>query len=138
AWPGEEAPRRPQRGTPPRGNPRGGGSPEWPAGDEGGPQWPAGDEPPRRPQRPRQQGQQGMPPRRAVPPPGQQRTQQGPPGSPPQGFRQPGNRPVPPPGREPDLITHHAHNGTDDLGRDPYDDGYDDAAFNEFADDVEP
>ncbi|WP_410667066.1 transglycosylase domain-containing protein [Amycolatopsis sp. cmx-4-68] len=79
-----------------------------------------------------------MPPRRAVPPPGQ-RDRQGPPGSPPQGFRQPGNRPVPPPGREPDLITHHAHNGTDDIGRDPYDDGYDDdAAFNEFADDVEP
>ncbi|MEV4143270.1 transglycosylase domain-containing protein [Amycolatopsis sp. NPDC049691] len=137
AWPGEEAPRRPQRGTPPRGNPRG-GSPEWPSGDEGGPQWP-GEEPPRRPQRPRQQGQQGMPPRRAVPP-GQQRTQQGPPGSPPQGFRQPpgGRRPAPPPEREPDLITHHAHNGTDDFGRDPYDDGYDDAAFNEFADDVEP
>jgi membrane peptidoglycan carboxypeptidase len=45
---------------------------------------------------------------------------------------------VPPPGREPDLITHHAHNGTDDLGRDPYDDGYDDDAFNEYADDVEP
>ncbi|MDT7805823.1 MAG: hypothetical protein QOI78_9256 [Actinomycetota bacterium] len=45
---------------------------------------------------------------------------------------------MPPPGREPDLITHHAHNGTDDLGRDPYDDGYDDDAFNEYADDVEP
>ncbi|UOX87302.1 penicillin-binding protein [Amycolatopsis sp. FBCC-B4732] len=136
AWPGEEAPRRPQRNTPPRGNPRGGGgAPEWPSGDEGGPQWP-GEEPPRRPQRPR--GQQGMPPRRAVPPTGQ-RPQQGPPASPPEGFRQPrGGRPVPPPGREPDLITHHAHNGTDDFGRDPYDDGYEDAAFNEFADDVEP
>ncbi|MFG1640501.1 transglycosylase domain-containing protein [Amycolatopsis sp. NPDC049252] len=82
-----------------------------------------------------------MPARRPVPPPPGQRPQQGPPGSPPQGFRQPpgGRRPVPPPGREPDLITHHAHNGTDDLGRDPYDDGYDDdAAFNEYADDVEP
>ena len=46
---------------------------------------------------------------------------------------------MPPPGREPDLITHHTHNGTDDFGRDPYDDGYDDdAAFNEFADDVAP
>jgi membrane peptidoglycan carboxypeptidase len=82
-----------------------------------------------------------MPPRRAVPPPGQ-RAQQGPPGSPPQGFRQPppGRRPPAPPSeqREPDLITHHAHNGTDDVGRDPYDDGYEDAAFNEFADDVEP
>ncbi|MFJ1765949.1 transglycosylase domain-containing protein [Amycolatopsis sp. NPDC088138] len=138
AWPGEEAPRRPQRGTPPRGVPSGrGGTPEWPAGDEGGPQWPA-DEPARRPQRARQQG---MPARRPVPPPPGQRPQQGPPGSPPQGFRQPppGRRPVPPPGREPDLITHHAHNGTDDFGRDPYDDGYeDDAAFNEYADDVEP
>jgi membrane peptidoglycan carboxypeptidase len=80
-----------------------------------------------------------MPARRPVPPPPGQRPQQGPPGSPPQGFRQPpGNRPVPPPGREPDLITHHAHNGTDDVGRDPYDDGYEDAAFNEYADDVEP
>ncbi|MEU8631023.1 transglycosylase domain-containing protein [Amycolatopsis sp. NPDC048633] len=135
AWPGEEAPRRPQRPTPPRGNPRGGGSPEWPSGDEGGPQWP-GEEPARRPQRPRQQG---MPARRAVPPPAGQRPPQGPPPSPPEGFRQPrGGRPVPPPGREPDLITHHAHNGTDDFGRDPYDDGYEDAAFNEFADDVEP
>ncbi|WIV59648.1 MULTISPECIES: transglycosylase domain-containing protein [Amycolatopsis] len=133
AWPGEEAPRRPQRGTPPRGNPRG-GAPEWPAGDEGGPQWP-GEEPPRRPQQPRQ----GMPARRPVPPPPGQRPQQGPPGSPPQGFRQPppGRRPVPPPEREPDLITHHAHNGTED-SYDPYDDGYDDARFNEFADDVEP
>ncbi|MEA5359764.1 transglycosylase domain-containing protein [Amycolatopsis sp., V23-08] len=138
AWPGEEAPRRPQRGTPPRGVPSGrGGAPEWPSGDEGGPQWPA-DEPARRPQRARQQG---MAARRPVPPPPGQRPQQGPPGSPPQGFRQPppGRRPVPPPGREPDLITHHAHNGTDDFGRDPYDDGYDDdAAFNEYADDVEP
>jgi membrane peptidoglycan carboxypeptidase len=139
AWPGDEAPRRPQRGTPPRGVPQGrGGAPEWPSGDEGAPQspqWPA-DEPPRRPQRPRQQG---MPPRRPVPPPPGQRPQTGAPGSPPQGFRQPGRRPVPPPGREPDLITHHAHNGTDDIGRDPYDDGYDDdAAFNEYADDVEP
>ncbi|WP_167441333.1 transglycosylase domain-containing protein [Amycolatopsis vastitatis] len=136
AWPGEEAPRRPQRGTPPRGNPRGGGSPEWPSGDEGGPQWPA-DEAPRRPQRTRQQG---VPQRRPVPPPGQ-RPGQAAPGSPPQGFRQPppGRRPpAPPPEREPDLITHHAHNGTDDIGRDPYDDGYDDAGFNEFADDVEP
>ncbi|MEV6874857.1 transglycosylase domain-containing protein [Amycolatopsis sp. NPDC051128] len=141
AWPGEEAPRRPrggsaQRGTPPRGVPSGSG-PEWPSGDEGGPQWPAGDEPPRRPQRPRQQG---MPPRRPIPPPGQ-RPAQSPPGSPPQGFRQPSGRPIPPPQHEPDLITHHAHNGTDDIGRDPYDDGYDsydDAAFNEFADDVEP
>ncbi|GAB3139873.1 transglycosylase domain-containing protein [Amycolatopsis sp. NPDC004378] len=82
-----------------------------------------------------------MPPRRAVPPPGGGRPQQGPPGSPPQGFRQPGagRRPGPPPAeREPDLITHHAHNGTDDFGRDPYDDGYEDARFNEFADDVEP
>lgn len=81
-----------------------------------------------------------MPARRPVPPPPGQRPQQGPPGSPPQGFRQPagGRRPVPPPGREPDLITHHAHNGTDDIGRDPYDDGYEDAAFNEYADDVEP
>jgi membrane peptidoglycan carboxypeptidase len=82
-----------------------------------------------------------MPARRPVPPPPGQRPAQGPPASPPQGFRQPpsGRRPPqPPPGREPDLITHHAHNGTDDLGRDPYDDGYDDAAFNEYADDVEP
>jgi membrane peptidoglycan carboxypeptidase len=83
-----------------------------------------------------------MPPRRPVPPPGQRPQQGPPPGSPPQGFRQPppGRRPAPPPPeqREPDLITHHAHNGTDDFGRDPYDDGYEDAAFNEFADDVEP
>ncbi|HEY3469440.1 MAG TPA: transglycosylase domain-containing protein [Amycolatopsis sp.] len=80
-----------------------------------------------------------MPARRPVPPPPGQRPQQGPPGSPPQGFRQPppGRRPVPPPEREPDLITHHAHNGTED-SYDPYDDGYDDARFNEFADDVEP
>jgi membrane peptidoglycan carboxypeptidase len=114
---------------------RAGGGPEWPSGDEGGPQWP-GEEPPRRPQRARQQG---MPARRPVPPPPGQRPAQGPPPSPPQGFRQQrGGRPVPPPGREPDLITHHTHNGTDDLGRDPYDDGYDDAAFNEFADDVAP
>lgn len=39
----------------------------------------------------------------------------------------------PPPEREPDLITHHAHNGTDDAGFDPYDDH----RFNEFADDVD-
>ena len=39
----------------------------------------------------------------------------------------------PPPEREPDLITHHAHNGTDDAGYDPYDDH----RFNEFADDVD-
>lgn len=39
----------------------------------------------------------------------------------------------PPPEREPDLITHHAHNGTDDVGYDPYDDH----RFNEFADDVD-
>ncbi len=35
----------------------------------------------------------------------------------------------PPTEREPDLITHHAHNGTDDIGYDPYDD----QRFNEFA-----
>jgi membrane peptidoglycan carboxypeptidase len=112
------------------------GGPEWPSGDEGTPQWP-GEEPPRRPQRARQPG---MAPRRPVPPPpGQRPAQSPPPASPPQGFRQQrGGRPVPPPGREPDLITHHTHNGTDDVGRDPYDDGYDDAAFNEFADDVAP
>ncbi|WP_156096434.1 transglycosylase domain-containing protein [Amycolatopsis jejuensis] len=65
-----------------------------------------------------------MPPRRQ-PPPGAP----GPNGSPPQGFRQPNGsppqgRPVPPPPppeREPELITHAAHNGYD-----PYDDRYDD------------
>ncbi|SEB39894.1 Membrane carboxypeptidase (penicillin-binding protein) [Amycolatopsis tolypomycina] len=121
AWPGES----PRRATPPRGNPRQGG-PAWPAGDEGGRQWP-GDQP-RRPQ-----GQAGAPGRRQPPPPGGRRPG-GPPGSPPQGFRQPppaGRRPEPEPEREPDLITHHAHNGTEDA----YDD---DRRFDEFADDVEP
>jgi len=125
AWPGES----PRRATPPRGNPRQGG-PAWPAGDEGGQQWP-GDQP-RRPQAPRGQG--GASGRRQPPPTG--RRPGGPPGSPPQGFRQPpaaGRRPEPEPEREPDLITHHAHNGTED-GYDPYDDD----RFDEFADDVEP
>ncbi|SFH98880.1 Membrane carboxypeptidase (penicillin-binding protein) [Amycolatopsis regifaucium] len=84
-----------------------------------------------------------MPPRRPGPPPpggrsaGAQRSQQGAAGHrpPPPGNRRP---PAPPPAeqatalvrpvepdpyeREPDLITHHAHNGTED----PYDDRYDD------------
>ncbi|WP_410637648.1 transglycosylase domain-containing protein [Amycolatopsis sp. lyj-346] len=123
AWPGES----PRRATPARGNPQQGG-PAWPAGDEGGQQWP-GDQP-QRPQAPR--GQSGAAGRRQ-PPPG--RRPGGPPGSPPQGFRQPppaGRRPEPEPAREPDLITHHAHNGTED-GYEPYDD-----RFDEFADDVEP
>ncbi|KDN17839.1 transglycosylase domain-containing protein [Amycolatopsis rifamycinica] len=123
AWPGES----PRRATPPRGNPRQGG-PAWPAGDEAGQQW--ADDQPRRPQAPR--GQNGAAGRRQ-PPPG--RRPGGPPGSPPQGFRQPpsGRRPEPEPEREPDLITHHAHNGTED-SYEPYDDD----RFDEFADDVEP
>ncbi|MDQ7809989.1 transglycosylase domain-containing protein [Amycolatopsis sp. A133] len=125
AWPGEPA-RRPD---PARGGPRQPG-PAWPAGDEGGQQRP--DDQPRRPQAPR--GQAGAPGRRQPPPPG--RRPGGPPGSPPQGFRQPppgGRRPEPAPEREPDLITHHAHNGTEDGF-----DSYDDDRFDEFADDVEP
>ncbi|WP_410608903.1 transglycosylase domain-containing protein [Amycolatopsis sp. lyj-109] len=124
AWPGES----PRRATPPRGNARQGG-PAWPAGDEGGQQRP-GDQP-RRPQ-----AANGAAGRRQPPPDGGRRPG-GPPGSPPQGFRQPppaGRRPQPEPEREPDLITHHAHNGTED-GYDPYDD---DDRFDEFADDVEP
>ncbi|MFC5688943.1 transglycosylase domain-containing protein [Amycolatopsis mediterranei] len=123
AWPGES----PRRATPPRGNP----GPSWPAGDEGGQQWPG--EQPRRPQAPR--GQSGAAGRRQPPPPGGRGPGQSP-GSPPQGFRQPppgGRRPEPEPEREPDLITHHAHNGTED-GYEPYDDD----RFDEFADDVEP
>lgn len=122
AWPGEQ----PRRATPPRGGARQSG-PAWPAGDEGGPQRPG--EQPRRPQAPR--GQDGTAARRQ-PPPG--RRPGAAPGSPPQGFRQPpaaGRRPEPQP--EPDLITHHAHNGTED-GYEPYDDD----RFDEFADDVEP
>ncbi|HET6703440.1 transglycosylase domain-containing protein [Amycolatopsis sp.] len=124
AWPGES----PRRATPPRGNPRQGG-PAWPDGDEGGRQWPG--EQPRRPQAPA-----GAPGRRQPPPPGGRRPG-GPPGSPPQGFRQPppaGRRPEPEPEREPDLITHHAHNGTED-SYDPYDD---DRRYDEFAEDIEP
>ncbi|QYN26031.1 penicillin-binding protein [Amycolatopsis sp. DSM 110486] len=88
-----------------------------------------------------------MPPRRQAPPPPP--GPNGPAASPPQGFRQPGppgpgrpgrnpsgpvrrppqGRPEPPPpaypDREPDLITHAAHNGTE-FGYDPYDDRYDD------------
>ncbi|WIX86757.1 transglycosylase domain-containing protein [Amycolatopsis sp. DG1A-15b] len=126
AWPGES----PRRANPARGG-AGQGGPAWPAGDEGGQQWPG--EQPRRPQAPR--GQSGADARRQPPPPGGRRPGQ-PPGSPPQGFRQPppgGRRPEPEPEREPDLITHHAHNGTED-GYEPYDDD----RFDEFADDVEP
>ncbi|HKN51679.1 MAG TPA: transglycosylase domain-containing protein, partial [Amycolatopsis sp.] len=135
AWPGEEPARRPQRTTPrsfdppspPSGvnrpRPNGSQQPAWPSGNDGGPQWP-GEEPRRRPQ--------GVPPqRRQAPPPGQR-----PPGSPPQGFRQPppGRRPnMPPPQREPDLITHHEHNGTND----PYDEPYGDERFDQFAEDVD-
>ncbi len=124
AWPGES----PRRATPPRGN----AGPAWPAGDEGGRQWPG--EQPRRPQAPH--GQSGAAGGRRQPPPSGGRRPGQPPGSPPQGFRQPppgGRRPEPEPEREPDLITHHAHNGTED-GYEPYDDD----RFDEFADDVEP
>ncbi|WP_103340313.1 transglycosylase domain-containing protein [Amycolatopsis sp. CA-126428] len=124
AWPGES----PRRATPPRGN----AGPSWPAGDEGGRQWPG--EQPRRPQAPG--GQSGAAGGRRQPPPSGGRRPGQPPGSPPQGFRQPppgGRRPEPEPEREPDLITHHAHNGTED-GYEPYDDD----RFDEFADDVEP
>ncbi|MEU4518414.1 transglycosylase domain-containing protein [Amycolatopsis sp. NPDC024027] len=127
AWPGES----PRRANPPRGG-AGQGGPAWPAGDEGGQQWPG--EQPRRPQAPRGQG--GAAAGRRQPPPSGGRRPGQPPGSPPQGFRQPppgGRRPEPEPEREPDLITHHAHNGTED-GYEPYDDD----RFDEFADDVEP
>ena len=40
---------------------------------------------------------------------------------------------MPPPQREPDLITHHEHNGTND----PYDDPYGDERFDQFAEDVD-
>ncbi|WP_103353891.1 transglycosylase domain-containing protein [Amycolatopsis sp. CA-128772] len=124
AWPGESG----RRANPARGGARQSG-PAWPAGDEGGPQWP--DDQPRRPQA---RGQNGASGRRQPPPPG--RRPGTPPGSPPQGFRQPppaGRRPEPQTEREPDLITHHAHNGTEDAY-----DSYDDDRFDEFADDVEP
>ncbi|MEV7092859.1 transglycosylase domain-containing protein [Amycolatopsis sp. NPDC051045] len=123
AWPGES----PRRATPARGNARPAG-PAWPAGDEGG--QPGPGEQPRRPQAPR--AQNGAAGRRQPPPPG--RRPGTPPGSPPQGFRQPppaGRRPEPQ--VEPDLITHHAHNGTED-GFDSYDDGQ----YDDFTDDVEP
>ncbi|MET8847143.1 transglycosylase domain-containing protein [Amycolatopsis sp. NPDC004625] len=123
AWPGESA----RRATPPRGGARQSG-PAWPAGDEGGPQWP--NDQARRPQTPPGGA------RRQTPPPGR-RPAGAPPGSPPQGFRQPppgGRRPEPQTEREPDLITHHAHNGTEDA----YDSYDDDRRFDEFADDVEP
>ncbi len=123
AWPGESA----RRANPARGDARQSG-PAWPAGDEGGQQWPG--EQPRRPQAPR--GQDGAAARRQPPPPG--RRPGTPPGSPPQGFRQPPpTRRRPEPQAEPDLITHHAHNGTEDGF-----DSYDDDRFDEYADDVEP
>ncbi|WP_410587516.1 transglycosylase domain-containing protein [Amycolatopsis sp. lyj-23] len=125
-WPGEEAGPAWPGESPRRANPAQQGGPAWPSGDEGGRQWP-GDQP-RRPQG------NGAGARRQPPPPG--RRPGGPPGSPPQGFRQPppgGRRPEPEPAREPDLITHHAHNGTED-SYEPYDDD----RFDEFADDVEP
>ncbi|WP_410562969.1 transglycosylase domain-containing protein [Amycolatopsis sp. cmx-4-61] len=124
-WPGEEAGPAWPGESPRRANPARQGGPAWPSGDEGGQQWP-GDQP----QRPQGNGAGG---RRQPPPPG--RRPGGPPGSPPQGFRQPapgGRRPEPEPAREPDLITHHVHNGTEDA-YEPYDD-----RFDEFADDVEP
>ncbi|GAA3534309.1 transglycosylase domain-containing protein [Amycolatopsis ultiminotia] len=133
--------------------PSGGDAPEWPSSDEPGPQWPSGDEPPRRPQRPPQTrtsqildggNRPGPPPRRQPPPPPPGAGRPDPNSSPAQGFRQPPppgassgpvrrppqGRPAPPPApaypdREPDLITHAAHNGTE-FGYDPYDDRYDD------------
>nr|WP_239154275.1 transglycosylase domain-containing protein [Amycolatopsis sp. FDAARGOS 1241] len=118
AWPGEDAPRRPQRQAPPRRGPNGGGprpqraargggagGPAWPSSDEPkpqnaqNPQWPSSDDAPRRPQRPqapqrpqRPTGQGGMPPRRQPPPPPGNRPPgpNGGPASPAQGFRQPG------------------------------------------------
>lgn len=123
AWPGESA----RRANPARGGARQSG-PAWPAGDEGGPQWP--NDQARRPQTPPGGA------RRQPPPPGR-RPGGAAPGSPPQGFRQPppgGRRPEPQTEREPDLITHHAHNGTEDA----YDSYDDDRRFDEFADDVEP
>ncbi|RZQ65068.1 transglycosylase domain-containing protein [Amycolatopsis suaedae] len=129
-WPAEE----PQWPGEPQG--RGG----WPSGDEAGHQWP-GQEPerPRQPpRRPQGRPQGGPPPRdhRGAPPP-----------PPPQhggGYRPPppDQPPLPPrrgaapaagaagfPEREPELITHHEHNGTTDPRghRDDYDDyDYDD------------
>ncbi|MFD8491944.1 transglycosylase domain-containing protein [Amycolatopsis sp. NPDC059657] len=75
-----------------------------------------------------------MPPprRQGPPPPGGNR----PPATPPGGYRQGGpqqaRRRPPEPQVEPDLITHHEHNGTaDELG---YDD-YDEARFNDYGTD---
>jgi membrane peptidoglycan carboxypeptidase len=188
AWPGEEAPRRPQRPNPPRGNgaPRraaaNGGGPDWPSGDE--PQWPSSDEAPRRQPPQRSQApadgrtQSGMPPRRQPPPPPPPGNRPPGPNGQTQGFRQPpppgqgpggpGGQgpggpsgphrrtpqgrpaPLPPPpayqdpaypDREPQLITHAVHDGTNDaFGYDPYDDRYDDRydedhKYAQYADD---
>lgn len=90
-----------------------------------------------------------MPPRRQGPPPPGGRPPVPPPAVPPTGGHRTPPPPPPPPAdrrppadqptalvqpvepepyeREPDLITHHAHNGTEDpYGYDPYDDRYDD------------
>ncbi|WP_307795881.1 transglycosylase domain-containing protein [Amycolatopsis sp. 195334CR] len=141
-WPGGEnrAPRR--------------GNPEWPAGDE--PQWPGEQGGRGRPRNgpPAGGGQPGWPQEDRQPPPPRQQHGGGyrppPPGQPPLPPRRQQQPPrqeeptsfVPPtPEREPELITHHEHNGTGFP-----DDGYDDydrrdswpaddnqAAFNEFG-----
>ncbi|SDX29838.1 Membrane carboxypeptidase (penicillin-binding protein) [Amycolatopsis xylanica] len=85
-----------------------------------------------RPQRPGPPPNGGVPRRQGPPPPGAGR----PPATPPGGYRQGGpqqaRRRPPEPQIEPDLITHHEHNGTaDDLG---YDD-YDEARFNDYGTD---
>ncbi|QWF80551.1 transglycosylase domain-containing protein [Amycolatopsis sp. CA-230715] len=166
-WPTDDEPQwpveRPPRRQPPRQQNQ---PPQWPSGDE--PQWPGEQEPPRRPPR------QGPPPGYRPPPgppqgppPGQRPPQgppppqyrQPPPPPPPPGRRPPGDEPtgyvprgVDPSAREPELLTHHEHNGTGgqpayDDGYDPaYQDGYDDyddgyadeqARFNEFGADEE-
>ena len=142
-WPGGDnrAPRQPPRG----------GNPEWPAGDE--PQWPGEQGGRGRPRNgPPPGGAQGWPQEDRQPPPPRQQHGGGyrppPPGQPPlPPRRQPPRQEeatsfVPPMSEpEPELITHHEHNGTvhRDGGYDDYDrrDSWpaDDhqAAFNEYG-----
>ncbi|GAB2763825.1 transglycosylase domain-containing protein [Amycolatopsis magusensis] len=143
-WPGGDnrgGPRQPQRG-----------SHEWPAGDE--PQWPGGEQGGRgRPPRggPAPGGAQGWPQEDRQPPPPRQQHGGGyrppPPGQPPLPPRRQQPRqeeptsfvPPTPEQPEPELITHHEHNGTGFAG-DAYDDRRDSwpsdenqAAFNEYS-----
>ncbi|WP_328605436.1 penicillin-binding protein [Amycolatopsis sp. NBC_00345] len=90
-----------------------------PAGGQGTPPW--ARNPGGHPQNPPPRNPGPRPPRAQ---PNRPEAQPNRPGTPPPGFRQPppgGRRPGPPPQgprREPELMTHHVHNGTVDYNRD--------------------